>query len=240
MSGFTAEHAKKLVDRFWNGERVESLAEEEDVTVDKIIALLLNENNEVAITIPLTNAEFAAAVVNSRGYLEFKKPILMAIKKILGPVDDTFVDNGVLIYTFSRGGAKLHSTRNGVDINFMFRSYDNPTAKETNAIPDMKIKLINLFTEKAREAARQAKDLIHGEQSGLLRDAEKTKGLAEEGSALDRALAAGILPKTVGQFLTSEDIKGYSVKPTISTIKKKHYGVGRRHRSRRRRSTRRR
>lgn len=79
---------------------------------------------------------------------------------------------------------------------------------------------------------REARDLTYGEIAGLLRESEKTKGLVEEGSALDRALAAGILPQSVGKFLTSEDVKGYNVKSAIKSIKTK-YGLGRRRKTRR-------
>jgi hypothetical protein len=56
----------------------------------------------------------------------------------------------------------------------------------------------------------QARDLSSGEVAGILRSRDKTKGLAPEGSAFDRAMATGILPGQVGQFLTSDDniIKG--------------------------------
>jgi len=237
MASFTADHAKKLVARFWAGEKVESLAEEEDVAVDKIIELMLNADGDVRITIPLTSAEFDA-VSDSRGHINLKRPIQRSLVKILGGEEDLFESDGVIVHTFTRGNVKLHSARNGVDIDFTFNDYAHPTSKEINAMPTMRIKLINLFKGETYEAARQAKDLIHGEMSGLLRDAEKTKGLAKEGSPLDRALAAGILPQSVGKFLTSEDVKGYSVKPTVNTIKKKHYGVGRT-RARRRKHTRR-
>jgi len=61
-----------------------------------------------------------------------------------------------------------------------------------------------------RELKSQAKDLAAGEVSGILRHPDKTVGLAPEGSAFDRAMATGILPGQVGQFLTDDKniIKG--------------------------------
>jgi hypothetical protein len=50
----------------------------------------------------------------------------------------------------------------------------------------------------------QAKDLMAGEVAGILRHRDKTKGLAQEGSPLDRAMATGILPGQIGQFLTDD------------------------------------
>ena len=50
----------------------------------------------------------------------------------------------------------------------------------------------------------QARDLANGEMAGILRESGQTQGLAEEGSALDRAMASGILPSQVGKFLTSD------------------------------------
>jgi hypothetical protein len=55
-----------------------------------------------------------------------------------------------------------------------------------------------------RELKSQARDLASGEVSGILRHRDQTQGLAPEGSALDRAMATGILPSQVGKFLTND------------------------------------
>ena len=71
----------------------------------------------------------------------------------------------------------------------------------------------------------QAKDLASGEVAGILRSRDKTKGLAPEGSAFDRAMATGILPGQVGQFLTDDKniIKGSKgeVKQSIRNLGEK-------------------
>ena len=91
----------------------------------------------------------------------------------------------------------------------------------------------------------QAKDLAAGEVAGILRSRDKTKGLVEEGSAFDRAMATGILPGQVGQFLTDDKniIKGSKgeVKQSLRNIgdKLRAGPGGRRTRRRQARKTRR-
>jgi len=91
----------------------------------------------------------------------------------------------------------------------------------------------------------QARDLAAGEVAGILRGRDKTKGLAPEGSAFDRAMATGILPGQVGQFLTDDKniIKGSKgeVKQSLRNLgeKIKTGPGGRRTRRRRARKTRR-
>ena len=55
-----------------------------------------------------------------------------------------------------------------------------------------------------RKLKAQARDLASGEVAGILRHRDKNAGLVEEGSALDRAMASGILPSQVGKFLTDD------------------------------------
>lgn len=85
----------------------------------------------------------------------------------------------------------------------------------------------------------QARDLASGEVAGILRHRDQTNGLAPPGSALDRAMASGILPGQVGQFLTSDPniIKGSegSVKKSLRNIGDKVKG-GRRSRKTKRRA----
>jgi hypothetical protein len=73
-----------------------------------------------------------------------------------------------------------------------------------------------------RKLKAQARDLAAGEVAGILRHRDKNAGLVEEGSALDRAMASGILPSQVGQFLTDDENihKGSegSVKKSIRNI----------------------
>ena len=91
---------------------------------------------------------------------------------------------------------------------------------------------------------KQARDLASGEVAGILRHRDKTRGLVEEGSALDRAMASGILPSQVGQFLTDDKnihkgSKG-EVKQSIRNLgdKVREGPGGRRTRRRRARTTR--
>jgi hypothetical protein len=90
-----------------------------------------------------------------------------------------------------------------------------------------------------RKLKAQARDLANGEVAGILRHRDKTKGLVEEGSALDRAMASGILPSQVGQFLTDDENihKGSegSVKKSLRNIGDKVRGRrgGRRRKTRR-------
>lgn len=92
---------------------------------------------------------------------------------------------------------------------------------------------------------KQARDLASGEVAGILRHRDQTNGLAPPGSALDRAMASGILPGQVGQFLTNDPniIKGSegSVKKSLRNIGDKVKGGRRTRKSKRRaRKTRRR
>jgi len=91
-----------------------------------------------------------------------------------------------------------------------------------------------------RKLKAQARDLANGEVAGILRHRDKNAGLAPEGSALDRAMASGILPGLVGQFLTDDKniIKGSKgeVKQSLRNIGDKVRG---RRGGRRRRKTRR-
>ena len=86
---------------------------------------------------------------------------------------------------------------------------------------------------------KQARDLASGEVAGILRHRDQTNGLAPPGSALDRAMATGILPGQVGQFLTNDPniIKGSegSVKKSLRNIGDKVKG-GRRSRKTKRRA----
>jgi hypothetical protein len=97
-----------------------------------------------------------------------------------------------------------------------------------------------------RQLKSEARDLAAGEVAGILRGRDKTKGLAPEGSAFDRAMATGILPGQVGQFLTDDKniIKGSKgeVKQSLRNLgeKIKTGPGGRRTRRRRARKTRRR
>ena len=85
---------------------------------------------------------------------------------------------------------------------------------------------------------KQARDLASGEVAGILRHRDQTNGLAPPGSALDRAMATGILPGQVGQFLTNDPniIKGSegSVKKSLRNIGDKVKGGRRSRKSKRR------
>jgi len=87
------------------------------------------------------------------------------------------------------------------------------------------------------ELKSQARDLASGEVSGILRHRDQTQGLAPEGSALDRAMATGILPSQVGKFLTDDPnihrgSEG-SVRKSIRNIRDKLKGGKRRRKTRR-------
>jgi hypothetical protein len=87
---------------------------------------------------------------------------------------------------------------------------------------------------------RQARDLASGEVAGILRHRDKTRGLVEEGTALDRAMASGILPSQVGKFLTDDKNihKGSfgEVKQSLRNISEKLKNEGGRHRKTKRRA----
>jgi len=89
----------------------------------------------------------------------------------------------------------------------------------------------------------QARDLASGEVAGILRHRDKTKGLVEEGTALDRAMASGILPSQVGKFLTDDKNihKGSfgEVKQSLRNISEKLKNEGGRHRRKTRKTKRR-
>ena len=95
-----------------------------------------------------------------------------------------------------------------------------------------------------RKLKAQARDLANGEVAGILRHRDKNAGLVEEGSAFDRAMATGILPSQVGQFLTDDkNIHRGSfgeVKQSLRNIGEKVRGRPGGRRKTRRRKTRRR
>ncbi len=81
------------------------------------------------------------------------------------------------------------------------------------------IKDYNLRWRKWRDQKQQARNLTRGEQAGILREPSRQgEGLAPPGSALERAMASGILPGEVGKFLTDRPV-GESVRPAIASLK---------------------
>ena len=134
-----------------------------------------------------------------------------------------------------------------------FSFVDNPIKRVTLPFPPSlhRLRMRQVFTNtnlyrpdvtlgqypQALALALEARDLANGEVAGILRHRDKTKGLVEEGSALDRAMATGILPGQVGQFLTGDPniIKGSEgeVKKSLRNLRGKLSGPGAARRRRR-------
>ncbi len=123
---------------------------------------------------------------------------------------------------------------------FKMYTYLNRLGDIGESLEDQLLHLLErVFRRLTKESLdkEEARDLQNAEASGILRKPENTIGLAPEGSSIDRAMASGILAKSVGQFLTKEHIKSDTVRPVIQSLKSKVTGTARKRRKNARRKT---
>jgi hypothetical protein len=203
----------------------ESLTPLENAKFDEISMYIerTDQEGEVALT-KVRNAirEFPALLNYNHGWL-----LQIAIRSLRPDFTKLLVEMGSEINNDTLGVAK--------DMMRFYGRTNDSAGKAARAIQS----ILKPVVARKKTARTEAKDLASGEMSGLLRESDKTSGLAPPGSAMDRAMATGILPSQVGKFLTSDpNINKASVKPAINSLKQVVRGSARRRKTRRNKKSR--
>ena len=135
MPEFSGEYAKKLVDRFWAGEGIEKIAQEEDVEPSKILELMPSDDGDLVVTIPVSGSKYDS-VFDVSGFTKIKTPVLKRIERAIGKLDESFEGIGVIVYIFDN--VVLSPTGDGMKVTFKhYDEPDLPSVKVASTFPPM-------------------------------------------------------------------------------------------------------